>query len=108
MILDLQVVAGVEIGHEEKINKVLKAIEDRKKARKDLEKRAKELRALADIYYQSNPVKARLLESRGIALANEAYRMKKEDRQSMTYDQIHKSAVLGKCALFVDREKYGE
>ncbi len=98
-------IEGVEIGREKRISKVKKAIEDRKKLKKELEERFRELCALANAIRHSNPVKARVLDHRGITLANEAYRMKNEDRQPMTYDQIRRSALLGKCALLVDGEK---
>ena len=106
MTLNLKISNGIEIGHKEKIQRCRKVIEDRKKARKELVEKSHELRAMADIYRRSDPVKARLLEHRSITLADEAYRMKKEDAKPMTYEQIRRSALLGKRALLVDSEKY--
>ena len=106
MKLNLTVTDGIEIGHEQKTKKVMKVIADRKQARADLLKRAAELKVRADACHRTDPKKARSLEHRSIVLQNEEYRMRKESEHGMTYEQIRKSALCGKCALLLDEMKY--
>ena len=106
MKIKLAAAAGVEVGHEQHISKTLKAINERKKACEDLKIRSDELKTRAAMCRRSDPVKARLLDHRSIVLSNEVYRMKKENEKPMTYDEIRRSALLGECALIVDKGKF--
>ena len=92
----------VEIGREERLDKVKKAISERRQLKKDLEKRSGELKAQAAMVRHRDPVKARRLEHQGIALADEAYRISKENKRSMTSTQSRRSAAMAKLTLEMD------
>ncbi len=95
-------VSYVEIGNKDYLAKMKKAIDERRQLMKALEKRSAELRAEAARIRYSDPFKARMLEHRGIVLADEAYRIRKENENPMKPAQIRRSAALAWLALEKD------
>lgn len=92
-------------GDYERLENVRAKFQERKKAKKDLLAREKELKTRLATEQRTNPAAAIETRARLVKIQGELQRLADESKHSKTFEQIRRSTALAEIALLCDDAK---